>query len=91
MGVYVHVVGHVTMKRGQGGIRARLYAIAHSHHAKCIRHGLPFYVHKGDPDLHMDLYFSTSESAGDFTGEVLQMNRFGCLRNKVECSRQPRV
>jgi hypothetical protein len=58
-------------------------------HTEFILHEQQFYFRKGDPDMHMDLYFSNPESARDFIDQLLGMSRFGCVRNKVECSREP--
>jgi hypothetical protein len=54
----------ITMKRGQGGVRARLYELAGQYHVMRIRDELPIYFRKGDAGLYVDLYFTSSESAG---------------------------
>jgi hypothetical protein len=86
-GVYVHVQAGITIKRTHGGIRAKLYEIAGEHHAMCIRHEQPFYRLKNVPEMRIDLYFSLSDNGGDFIGRLVELTRFGCVRNKVECSR----
>jgi hypothetical protein len=52
----------------------------------CIRDEQPFYYRKNDPNMYMDLYFTSSENAGRFADRVAEFNRYG---NKVEFSRSP--
>jgi hypothetical protein len=55
----------------------------------CILGEQPFYFRKNDPNMYMDLYFTSCESVEKFTGRLVEFNGLGSVRNKVEFSRSP--